>query len=53
MAKKSWKKKQAYQAYCRDQVKKGLINDESGNWTPHNAAKAMHNHMLYGYRLGG
>jgi hypothetical protein len=46
-------KKKAFQRYCRDQVKKGLINDAEGNWRPASTGKAMDDSMIAGYKLGG
>jgi hypothetical protein len=45
-------KKKKFQAFCREQVKKGLINDAEGNWRPAQAGKAMDQHMIAGYKLG-
>jgi hypothetical protein len=50
---KTHAKKKAFQRYCRDQVKKGLINDAEGNWRPASTGKAMDDSMIAGYKLGG
>jgi hypothetical protein len=45
-------KKKKFQAFCRSQVAKGLVNDENGNWIPANSGKAQHSMMIAGYKLG-
>jgi hypothetical protein len=51
MAKKAFQKKKAFQAFCRAQVKAGLINQANGNWAPANSSKAMDRDMRAGYRV--
>ena len=52
MAKKSWIKKQKFQAFCREQVvKNGLINHADGLWRPAQSGKAMDAHMRAGYKV--
>lgn len=51
MPKKSFKKKKAYQAMCRDMVRQGKVNDANGNWISMQTGKAMHDMMKAGYKL--
>jgi hypothetical protein len=51
MANKTTKKKAAFKAFCRAQVKAGLINQANGNWSPANSSKAMDRDMRAGYRV--
>ena len=48
-------KKKVFQKYCRDQVKRGFINDETGRWIPINEnsgmCRNMHRDCLAGYKL--
>lgn len=51
MPKKAIKKQKMYQTFCRDQVKKGLINQPDGTWKPFNSGFAMHRDCKEGYKL--
>jgi hypothetical protein len=52
MAKKSFKKKKAFQAFCRMMVvEKGMINHADGIWRPASSTSAMDNHMRAGYKM--
>jgi hypothetical protein len=44
-------KAKRFQAYCRSQVKAGLINHADGSWRPASTIHAMDLHMRAGYRL--
>lgn len=45
------KRKKAHQKFCRDQVKKGLINQPNGSWAEASATKAMDQMMIAGYNF--
>jgi hypothetical protein len=57
VANKTVKKKKAYQAHCREQVKQGLFNDHEGNWKPESQLNRIHqmmfDHCRAGYKLNG
>ena len=52
MGNKTLKKRAAFQRFCREQVKKGLINGPDGGWVSYDAGRAMHRDCWYGYKLG-
>lgn len=47
----SVKKQKAYQTFCRNQVKAGLINMPNGTWA--SGSGAMARDMVAGYRFSG
>lgn len=55
--KRQFMKKKAYQAFCREQVKRGLINQPDGSWrsnpgdTTGPGSRRMAEMMKAGYRL--
>lgn len=54
MADKTTKKKKAYQAFCREQVKAGKINNTDGTWINYSESgtyAAMHKHQRAGYKI--
>ncbi len=54
MPKKAYKKKKAYQAAMRKQVKDGLINNVDGTWVRYNESGLlgnMHRDQRAGYKL--
>jgi hypothetical protein len=51
MAKKVLKKQALYKAFCREQVKQGLINHADGSWRRFDSNKAMDRDCLSGYNF--
>ena len=52
MPKKTFKRKKAFQAFCRTQVvKEGLINHADGLWRKAELGKAMDRMQRDGYRV--
>jgi hypothetical protein len=48
-------KKKKFQAFCREQAAKGLINDINGSWIPIRIGPGvgnMHRDYKAGYKLG-
>lgn len=51
---KTHTKKKRFQAHCREQVKKGLINNERGDWVKYSDSGPngrMHIMMRDGYKV--
>lgn len=56
MPKKTFKKKKTYQAFCREQAAKGVLNMASGQWGGGsdklvNANDSMYRDYFAGYKL--
>ena len=52
MACKTVKKKAAYKAHCREEVKQGNFNDHEGNWRPERSLNPAHAAMFRDCRAG-